>query len=193
MTKETDLLFLNTLKDIERRIELEDPYDILGCSALLRKLLIDEYPLVHQVNRERRLKLRFQIGLPLRFPPGLEPTAWSIQDGLDPATSVPGHATTTVDLDGFLAAKVLASEGKTYTVKDLVQFEANIMGGVHAGTPREQKEHVLDSLGRLFEMGGYRVSLRQLKAICRVALRGLAELRQDVDSTSPGNQGPSAA
>ena len=91
MTRQTDVLFLKTLEEIEARIRQQDPYEILACSALLRKLLIDENPLIHQVNRDRRHKFRFKIGLPPRFPALKNPTAWSIQDGFDPDTAVSGH------------------------------------------------------------------------------------------------------
>jgi len=48
MVTETEKLFLNTLRDLEGRLEAKDPYAILGAAGLIRKLLLDDYPLVHE-------------------------------------------------------------------------------------------------------------------------------------------------
>jgi hypothetical protein len=57
-----DELFLFTLEDLEQRVELgRGEYDALMAAWLLRKLLLDELPLIHEANRSRRLKLRFRM------------------------------------------------------------------------------------------------------------------------------------
>jgi hypothetical protein len=43
-------LFLHTLKDLERRIESEDPYEILGISALMRKLFLEKHSLTRSTG-----------------------------------------------------------------------------------------------------------------------------------------------
>ncbi len=50
--------FIRTLDDIASRINSDDPYEILGTSALIRKLFLDDNPLVDQVNRKYRMKIR---------------------------------------------------------------------------------------------------------------------------------------
>ena len=72
---------------------------------------------------------------------------------------------------------LMVVEGKTYSLRDIVLFEANVMGGVHAGSPKEEKEKVLQALDDTLAIGGYRTSLRQLQAISRVVLKGLDPLR----------------
>ena len=62
------MLFLRVLDDLEGRIELApDEYEVLGIAALLRKLLIDRPSLVHLVNREHRVKIRFEVSVPRRI------------------------------------------------------------------------------------------------------------------------------
>lgn len=57
-----DELFLYTMRDLRRRVEAPtDEYDLLMAAGLLRKLLLDDQPLVHQVNRRLRLKFAFEI------------------------------------------------------------------------------------------------------------------------------------
>jgi len=71
------------------------------------------------------------------------------------------------------------SNGKEYSIKDIILYEANVMGGVHAGSPESEKDEILKKLEGLF-VGGYRPSLRQLKAIARVVLKALKPLRESI-------------
>ena len=181
----TDSLFLNTLTDLATRAADSDEYTVLGASALIRKLLIDSSPLVDQVNRKHRFKLTFEISESNPFIEGVPPPAlWSVQDGLDPETSRPGKPRIKVNRDGLLSTVLAVVDGKSFTLREVVLFEANIMGGVHAGSAKEEKEKVLQSLDAWLAIGGHRASLRQLKAIGRVVLRGLEPLRVAVASAN---------
>ena len=178
-------LFLSTLHDLAKRVAARDEYDILGVSALVRKLILDETPLLDQVNRHHRIKITFEVTEPSRIPEGFpEPAFYSVQDGIDPDTAPPFMQRKAVTRDQLLAYVLLRTNGRTYTLKDLVLFEANVMGGVHAGSPKEDKEKVLLQLNNMFRIGGYRSSLRQLQAIGRVVLKGLAPLRAAVEKAN---------
>ena len=178
-----EALFLNTLRDLATRAVSSDDYTILGASALIRKLLIDRSPLVDQVNRDYRLRLVFEISESRTSIPGVpEPNVWSVQDGLDPETSRPGKPRKTVNRDQLLATVLAIVDGKPYSLREIVLFEANVMGGVHAGSPNEQKEKVLHAVNSKLAIGGTRASLRQLQAISRVVLKGLEPLRVAVGS-----------
>lgn len=174
-------LFLRSLDDLEQRIADQDPYTILGASAIVRKLLIDGNPLVDQVNREHRLKIRFEVGEQNYSIPGVpDPTIWTAQDGLDPDTARPGVRRKSLTRDQFLATEIAAVRGTLYTVREVILFEANIMGGVHAGASGEEKEEALEQLNRGLSVGGYTLSLRQLKAIGRIVVKALEPLRQAI-------------
>ncbi len=69
-----------------------------------------------------------------------------------------------------------------YTLREIVLFEANVMGGVHAGSPKNEKEQALRQINDVISVGGYSSSLRQLKAVGRVILKGLSSLREKVES-----------
>lgn len=176
-------LFLSTLHDLSSRIAGHDEYNILGASALIRKLLIDDFPLVDQVNRKYQLKLKFEISESNPSIPGVpEPSFWSVQDGLDPETSRPGKPRKQVSRDQLFATVLAIVDGKPYSLRDIVLFEANVMGGVHAGSPKEEKERVLQTINCTLAIGGHRASLRQLQAIGRVVLRGLEPLRSAIEA-----------
>lgn len=172
-------LFLRTIEDLEKRLSAVDPYEILGISALLRKLFLDELPLVDQINKEYRLKILFEVVPPRPLPPGVpEPTFLMTQDGLDPDTSPFANSKKQVSRDEFYKICVLTTDGKKYSIREIILFEANVMGAVHAGTPQTEGEAALFEIEKLFRVGGYAPSLRQLKAIGRVVLKALAPLRE---------------
>ena len=179
---EKEILFLETYKDIEERLNEEKPYEILHISALVRKLFFDGFPLVDQVNRSYKEKILFEITKTQLYSPGLPaPTYFSVQDGLDPATARPGKQVLQVKRDEFFKTPILLVNGKEYSIREIILFEANIMGGVHAGFTKTDKEKTLKQIDNLFVGGGYRTSLRQLKAIARVILKALKPLKEKIE------------
>jgi hypothetical protein len=180
-----EALFMETLKELEARVSAQDPYMILGASALIRKLLLDDFPLVDQVNRQYRLKFTFEVTESPNFPTGLpEPMFYSVQDAIDPETVRPGKARKTVNRDQLLSYVLAKVNGRPYTLREIVLFEANVMGGVHAGSPKEDKERLLHEINNMVAIGGYRSSLRQLQAIGRVIIKGLTPLRNAIEQAN---------
>jgi hypothetical protein len=80
------------LNDLEARAVAVDEYEALLAASLLRKLLLDEHPLVDQVNRTHRIKLRFPINGPTRYEEmvlEMKPVYWSLEDAIDPGLDHP--------------------------------------------------------------------------------------------------------
>jgi hypothetical protein len=125
--------------------------------------------------------LQFEVCLPTPDPPNVKPTVFSIQDGLDPETSRPGKIISRLSRDHFFKVKVLAINNKEYTIREIILFEANIMGGVHAGISKTEKEKILEKLNGEISIGGYAASLRQLKAIARVIIKAVTPLINKID------------
>lgn len=173
---DTTKLFLETLKDIERRVVLNSTYEVLGISALIRKLLLDEFPLLDQINRKYKIKLSFEI-IPANDALIQKSEYYISADLLDPATAPRCKKSEKVSRDQFLKTTVLSIRGKRYSIRDIILFEANIMGGVHAGSPKELKEQTLKKINSLYGIDGTRSSLLQLKAIARVILKALEPLK----------------
>jgi hypothetical protein len=90
----------------------------LGAAVLLCKLLLDEAPLVHGVNRYRRVTIRFRINgeSPLeRAVLADNRFIWAIGDAIDPdAVPAPSGMNAPVDakLDRFLARTVMVARGE---------------------------------------------------------------------------------
>lgn len=184
---EVDRLFLETLDDLERRAGALDEYEVLMSAALLRKLLMDDTPLVDRVNRERRLRLRFRINASSKYEQvvlGMSPSVWSLGDAIDPETCPPPGMRAPFDAtrDELLSRPVLLVHGEVFTVKHLIEQLAHIEGAVHSGSPKTHREEVLQQIERRLYVGGLPAGVRQMRSIARVVLRGLAPLREAVGS-----------
>lgn len=176
-------LFLETLRDLEARLASRDDYDVLGISALIRKLLIDASPLVDQVNRSYRFRILFEVTQPAIPVTRPSTVLISMQDAIDPESFPSVFSRRTVNRDQLLEYPLVVVRGHIYTLREIVLFEANVMGGVHAGTPKAEKERALARINSHVAIQGARVSLRQLRAIGRIVLRGLQPLRTRVEES----------
>jgi hypothetical protein len=178
---DTDALFVATLDWLHRASSRDplDAYEMVLTSGRLRLLLLDGAPLVHTVNRERRLKLVFDVGDHSPPPPPLpQPLFWAVPDGLNP-----NHMSTThnvpmlsLSLDEFLARRILVYEGVDVTVKELIRHAAHVSGGVHAGEPENDTERKLDELAEAMLAQGMPMGVRCLRGVVWVVLDALAPL-----------------
>jgi hypothetical protein len=153
-------------------------------APLLRKLLLDQSSLVDQVNRERRHKITYTINDrsgPLSAPGVPRPIFWSVQDGLDPETSVPQLSRPIeVKLDQLLARPVMLVGEQEISVRDLIDHVSHVAGAVHAGQPRHEREQALQAAAEEIQVGGYPPDVRALQAVGRVVLKGLRPLSDHV-------------
>jgi len=168
---------------MEARLRSVDPYEVLLIAGLLRKLFLDDFPLVDQVNRQHRLKLSFEVVDSLVKPTAEDGNSlWSIQDGLDPDTAPPMKRRKSLSRDQFFHEIVAHVFGRQYSIREILLFEANVSGAVHAGAPKTDKERALAEVAGWLGIGGYPMALRQLQAVGRVALKALAPLRAAVEA-----------
>lgn len=182
-------LLLRTLEDLEKRISSEDPYELLGASVLIRKLFLDGNALVDQVNRVDHTRIRFLAIQEPIVPPGYpRPAMYFAQDGIDPEDPPPfSPPPAEMTRAQFFSMVVMSLGDKEYSIGDVIRFEANVMGGVHAGSPVDEKEKALAEISGFLSGGGYSPSLRQLKAVGRIIIRALQPLRERVQARLDGS------
>lgn len=171
-----DALFIQTLEDLHRSLVSADEYEVLRASHLMRQLLLDGgNSLVNRVNRQRRLKLDF-LAIHV-VPPGIGPSEpWFAAYSILPL-GIPGAAPVAFCWDRFQKLVVARCGGHEFTVHDIIDYAAHVAGGVHMGEPRHDSHRVLAGL----QAGGGGLGLgpvaAMVRAIGRVILDGLEELK----------------
>jgi hypothetical protein len=168
---ERERLFLDTIADLEAKASLADRYALIKASGLLRLLLIDGSALVHQVSRAHRVPLRFETVDYTLKPPFPESILfhWISLD----ASGSPDAKRRTSTLGEFLGVECLASEGRYFTVRNVILAAALLKGGVHAGKPRTDDERAPLDLDQVLNVGGFDASVATLRGIIAVTLVAL--------------------
>lgn len=182
-----DDLFLATMDDLDERLAAAEEYDALRAAALVRQLLLDGAPLVHQVNRERRVKVVFRVGdlgaVPSRIPPGAVGVRFMV-DGLYPDQDLGRiQVVHEVGLDGFLGHPVGHYGDEPITIADVVKYLAHVEGGVHAGEPASEVDSNLARMAAAVRVGGLTAPVRVMRSIGRITRDALVPLRKAVDVT----------
>lgn len=205
---EREALFVETMHDLRHKLrDSGSTYELLRSSALMRQLLIDGSPLMHQINRKRQVPVQFhwvelrpdefrRRGIPT-------PQSFAIGFAVDGAEGYPNGVMCAYHASGgdqsFLKAIVALEGGEPITVRDMIKHAANVDGGVHAGVVRaseagqqrlEQLRSSLlfyggiEELARAFGLTADQASLpggpATLRAVGRVLVRGLDPLVREV-------------
>ncbi len=175
-------LFLATLTDLETQLEIGNEYSILKATALLRQLLIDgANSLVGRVNRFYRLKILFPVcgrkRAEMRFAQSVE---FYAALGAIHTSGSQGDTRELVTLDTFLKTKILKEKDVLLTVYNLIEHSANVLGGVHRGEPKTDKQKILSKWAKLDDGSTISINTSQLAPLIMVVLDGLQELRRAI-------------
>lgn len=179
-----DELFLRLHQELTSTAdEIRDEYQLLQASAQLRALLLDNDPLMHQVNRDRRLKVTFEPSAEDAYTTVVlqdGPVFWAQLDGFSPRLAARPRPPEILNLDGLLAKRAAVVGGEDVTVKDLILQVANVEGGVHPGVPRTELERCLSEWSAAIRIGGAAAISRTLRGIADVVVQGLEPLAAQV-------------
>lgn len=176
-------LFLQRCRQIEQLCSSEREIDFLDLAARLRQILLDQSPLIHAVNTYG-IKIRFRVVLlrpiweELPFIERKDLSFYSLEDGIDPELPniSPSAEIMELKLDGFLSHVICYTATEDITIGQAVKFAANVAGGIHH-SPRPKPEHETQAnLSGVWNVGGLPFGIRQIRAIGRVTLRGVAPL-----------------
>jgi len=181
-------LFLNILLDIEKKLLTNNYYEKFKIAQLLRQLLLDSKPLLHEVNKVKKRKITFTINdyvIPVEYG-----SAWGIVSGFDPAKSSDGTNINKVSLDGLLSVTVLLIDPYAYSVKELISIVANKLGAVHLDFPlsendikneTDQKVYKLFDLLSKTRVNDIPIYIETICSVSRVVLTGLDPIRADLE------------
>ena len=151
---------------------------LFDISAILRQFLIDSPNLVDLANETPRLRIRYKV-----FRSATEYAE---------ANAMPGTISTTVfsgtiwppfaplkeiNRDEFLAFDLIYVNGQKFTVKHIVKFCANQVGGVHFEKDTDDPDfQILRSLNNVFQLGDVSSVLSTLMLIGRITILALDDL-----------------
>jgi hypothetical protein len=148
-----------------------DWYDLLRAGALLRQLLLDGQNLYDLVNQEYDIKLEFEVARSNTVP---MKNGYSFHNVMPN----PGESNRIVDVDDFRRTPlVIFNENINYTVRDIIDYAANVNGGVHASQrARDDTQERVKKLYEIFTRTDYDFQSQALSQICSVVIRALSPL-----------------
>jgi len=141
------------MDDLRSCVVSRDRYHIARGAGLVRKLLFDgANTLTHQVNRKHRLKIHFSAkGGVGRWPEDLPKPTFHISfiSGRD----WPWGPPQLLSMDQFLGLRICSLQQMQFSVRDMLDYAAYVLGGVHAGTPKDLTQEKLAELNRSVRIG----------------------------------------
>lgn len=152
-------------------------YDV---AAWMRQLLLDATPLVDIVNRELRLRIRFEVNtLPESITADLTTSQGVVHlgAGLSPALTRLGTPTRSLTRDQFLQEPILLTGFERITVRQMILWAANEAGGVHYDPQDGGTTLVLNRLMRAMDTPENPVLASTIIGIARIVRDGLEPLR----------------
>lgn len=134
-------LFLYKLQELRAKSgaqgDVDNRFDLLHAMGILRGLLIDGDNLLIDVNRDHRIKLKFEISQPPNLI--IELLHWNL------IPEVNGNPVI-INLGNFLSTVPLIVKFKRYSVRDIIVSCSNKFGAVHWKKARSQEEENLYKL-----------------------------------------------
>jgi len=181
---DSDLLFIKTLDEIKETTISPEAYGVLRSTALLRQMLIDGNRLVDVVNQKRRLKLRFTLSD--EWESKLNNVALKtgaifvgVLDGICPEFKSEETPLLNLSISQFLTFRVIFIRGHFITVHEIIDHCAHVIGGVHIGSPKTEKEALLSNMHD-FMIGDLTINLKQVIPILRIVHKGLEPLYNQI-------------
>ena len=182
---ELEKLFIKSLDDLHISINSNDEYEVVRASGIIRQLFLDGgISLVDQINSKHKAKLYFHVIEP-QFPSidsAPKPEILCAFNNFDPRLSTNANAIVKLKQSSFLGLSIGRVHGDYYSVKQLIKFAANVVGGAHKEKQENKKEIdlILEELLKQYPVLDRSILLIQLRSIGRIILEGLRPLRDKV-------------
>ncbi|MFC1918844.1 hypothetical protein ACFLWW_02580 [Chloroflexota bacterium] len=171
----TEQLFIRTIQDLDEKLRSTDEYEKLMIAGLLRKLLLDDSPLVNQVNRHIRLRIRFTVNDCELFTSETGLVLHSVAGILYPDPRLNNNPIE-VTVAKLLTTPIIMYGDNTLTIKDIIKHGANVQGAIHLGMATEEKDKALKELADLVSIQGLPIVFNLLHEIGMIVRVGLEPL-----------------
>ncbi len=171
-----DNFFLATIKDVTARIRSDDEYKLIRMAGLLRHLVLDgPKSLIHQVNKERKIKLQFTVRqIDAKNRKGESINYWGYR-GFKTYKAYPKI----VSLNGFLNHPFGFDiiHKRNLMIKDYIKHFAHVQGGVHSGKAKQAQDICLSFYIQMSKNESIPLDLKTLPLIAKTILTGLKPLK----------------
>ncbi len=178
---EQEKIFVNTIDDLQLRFERKTEYDLLRASGLIRQLLIDANPLLDQVNKKLKIKIRFKVQKRINI----------FEDQIDSDGKVLPHMNGIIFISppkssdfveylnksDFLKYELLSHFERKFTVLDVIKICANKYGGIHFDKIQDEKFLDLNKLNSSLKLNNSKSIYHALNGIIEVSLNTLLPLK----------------
>jgi len=170
-------LFLNLMADLSRRCARGTSHDLIECTAILRRMLIDQRSLLLVVCKKMDYVPFFTVRDTSKVPPlpvsGFE--FHYVGGMLDPHDPFPKLPIISVQLEGFLKLPILITETKSVSLREFIKYCANKLGAIHLDSADRPDEISIERMilsGHVFRMAGleWPIIERTLSLIIKIFL-----------------------
>ncbi|MDO6759608.1 hypothetical protein Q4566_05290 [Tamlana sp. 2_MG-2023] len=175
--------FLNIINDLKDKIDQPTKYNNKKSAGLIRQLLLDDYPLIDQVNSKHKLKMSFKVRKLKNAEPGI---GKMIMEGIVPKEITNESDIETINRQKFLKLRCLILHEQIYNVQDIIKINSNVRGGIHSGKAKTEKEKLAVEMINTGPKIGYKngepadVTLGLVHPIAKILLKSLEELEYKI-------------
>jgi len=190
-------LFFHRVAALDRIIARRDEAGLLELSGILRQLLLDSHPLIDIVNRDFRIKMRFNVGR--SYEESRADNLRRVPTLPDPSIAYlsvrpfPSDPVKSLNKDQFLAHNIFFLKpvdqpvGYMYSVRDFILMCANRLGGVHFSelSTDDEKERWLRGANGFMSAYGVPVAfsnLADIAVVTRVAIEPLIKVANNEEN-----------
>lgn len=179
-----DQIFKIRYDELALSLHNQQPEDMLKISQSLRQILVDGDRLLDVVNRERRLKIRFTVGMSVEDRSNqMAGLGLPVPNTHFLAMFPPNEPRQNIKVDNLLSFKVVKHDDNYFSIRDVIKTCCNRLGGVHFGDPDkdDEREAKIRELGVILKEFSVHGAFSLLFIIGLIVVEGLHDLRQKID------------
>ena len=182
-------LFLDTLDDLNSKINSSNDYEVLKASGLIRQLFLGSGTLIDKIDNKFNTEIIFEVAECLSKYPADFPKINSIIkiSDLDPFLILDNSNFQIISKTREEFFKIVAgiADGKEYSIEDAIVYAANVMSGIHTGDASEGKRARLKKLEKVcqetnFLFPNISFQIEQIRTIGKIILRAIEPLQYKI-------------
>jgi hypothetical protein len=181
LVTQVERIFCEDIEELERLLANPTLFGARSASAVLRRILCDDTPLLHAVSRERGFKPRFEVvgrGKSAKHIIDMMPAGSTFLENprVPTGSDVPSSS---LNLDEFLAHMIAYWDGEPISVKNFIRYVANNAGGIHwdpnpsGATATRERVHQIRSISSRVTWEGLPYALKVMLSIAEITVRAL--------------------